>query len=241
MNRSSPSKGQLVLVVVLCVTASGVGVQLADPFAPTVAHPAGDPPTDPEAEPAEALHYALGQLNTTSYTLTVRLDRSGDRTRFWYSEVNYSERRVYFEVGPVSNNRSFYVYADGAWTRGPDRTWRHYGLFDRENRFQRSTTPAPFRPGTITAERTTVLNRTTDALWLRVSGDRQVAIPREVESAYVRYELDPESLRVRRAVAHDANGDVRAVYVFEDYEETSVDRPPGTRNFPVNLLSDLLR
>ena len=36
-------------------------------------------------------------------------------------------------------------------------------------------------------------------------------------------------------------GDVRAVYVVEGYGDTRVERPPGTRNLPVNLLSDLLR
>lgn len=241
MTRSLPSNGRVLLVVLVCVATAGAGVQLVDPFAPTVAQPVCEPPVDAEAEPTVTLRYAVGQLNATSYTLTVEIDENGDRTRFWYSEVNYSQRRVYFEVGPVTDTRSFYVHSDGAWTQDPGGTWRHYGLFDRENRFQRSTTPTPFRTADITADRTQVHNRTADALWLRVAGGGQVAIPRDVGTAFVLYELDPETLRLRRAVAHGPNGDVRAVYLLDDYGATSVERPDGTRDFPVNLLSDLLR
>lgn len=230
-----------ILLVVVCLAAVAAGVSLLDPFESAVADSVGEPPDEPG--PAEALRYSMATLNASDHTLTVTLHQSGERVRYWYGEVNYSQRRAYVEVGPTSQARAFYVHADGAWTRPPNGDWRHYGLFDRRNRFQRGTIPSAFRPAEVTSERAQVHNRTADALWIRVKGGRETAIPADDSTeVYTLYELDPQTYHLRRAVEFSESDDaVRVVYVVEGYEETRVKQPPGTRNLPVNLLSDLLR
>jgi hypothetical protein len=240
MNVPGPFGGRRLLLAVVCLVAVVAGVQLLDPFESAAADPVGDPPADPT--PAEAVRYGMATLDASDHALTVTLNQSGERLRYWHGAVNYSQRRAYVEVGPNDQVRAFYVHADGAWTKPPNGDWRHYGLFDLRNRFERSTMPSVFRPDAVAADRTRVHNRTADALWVRVDGGETTAIPRGgPDDGHVLYELDPETYHLRRAVERSPEGDVRAVYVVEGYGDTHVERPPGTRNLPVNLLSDLLR
>jgi hypothetical protein len=226
---------------VVCLAALGAGVQLLDPLEPAVAAPVGDPPEDPS--PSEAVQYSLATLNASDHELTVTLNQSGERIRYWHSEVNYSQQRAYVEIGPASQARAFYLHADGAWTKPSNGDWRHYGLLDRRNRFQQTTMPSAFRPSAVTSERTQIHNRSADALWVRVDGRNDTAIEgTESTDVYTLYELDPETYRLRRAVAFNAGTEtVRAVYTVDGYGDTRVEQPPGTQNLSVNLISDLLR
>jgi hypothetical protein len=241
MNVPGPFGGRRLVLAVVCLVAVVAGVQLLDPFESGVGpEPVGDPPTAPT--PAEAVRYSMATLDASDHALTVTLNQAGERLRYWRGTVNYSQRRAYVKVGPTDRVRAFYVHADGAWTKPPNGEWRHYGLFDRRNRFERSTMPTVFRPSAVAADRTRVHNRTGDTLWVRVDGGETTAIPRDGPAdGHVLYELDAETYHLRRAVERSPEGDVRAVYVVEGYGETRVERPPETRSLAVNLLSDLLR
>lgn len=242
MRGSLPASGRRIALAVVVLVALVGAVQLLDPFEPNLAEPVGEPP--PGDEPAEVLRYAIARLDATSYTLTVRRNDSGTLRRFWYSEVNYTERETYLELGPADFATRFYFHADGGWVSHPDRAWRHGGVFDLANRFSEATVPVVYDRDAIRADRTAVHNRSADALWIRVDGktQNQLTAPGPPGEAYTLYELDPETGRLRRSVEYSAaTGAVRNVYAFEDYGRTTVSRPPGTRDLPVNLLSDLLR
>lgn len=237
----SVTKGRLALVVA-CLLALVVGVQLADPAESSVARPVGDPPD--ESRPADLLRHSIARLNATAYTLTVSVNDSGSRERVWHSKVNYTEQETSLELGADDAATRLYFHSDGGWVKHPTYDWRHGGVFDRTNQFGRATVPVPYRSGTIRADSTRIHNRTDDALWIRVDGKRQNAItnPSAPGDAYTLYELDSDTYRLRSSVEYASATDaVRNVYVFEKYGRTTVPRPSGTRDLPVNLLSDLLR
>lgn len=231
-----------IAVAVLVVLGVLVGVQLLDPFQSPVSEPVGDRPAGDE--PAEVLRYAIDTFDATAYELTVTVVDDGDGRRFLHAEINYTERELYYEFGPADRPTRFYFHADGGWVNHPGRNWVHGGLFDLENRFATASKPEPYDPEAIRWDRVRVHNRSADALWLRVDGADQNRItnPGAPGEAYTLYELDPETFRLRRSVEYAAASDtVRNVYVFDGYGRTPVERPDGTRDVLVNLVSDLLR
>lgn len=242
MRGSLPASGRRIALAVVVLVALVGAVQLLDPFEPNLAEPAGEPPAGDD--PAKVLRYAVAQLDATSYTLTVSVNDAGNLTRFSRTKVNYTERELSLVVGHGDLATRFYFHADGAWAKPPNHDWRHGGVFDPRNRFREAARFNPYRRGAIRPGLTRFHNESESALWIRVDGKRQndVTDHGPPGDAYTLYELDPKTYRIRRSVEYSAaNGTVRNVYVFEDYGRTTVSRPPGTRDLPVNLLSDLLR
>jgi hypothetical protein len=242
MSRLPATNTRLLFVVFACVLGVVVGVQLLDPLEPAPTESLGEAPS--EDRPAALLNYSIAQLRTTSYTLTVTVADDGDRVPVFYGEMDYPDGEYYYRTGFGEVWTRVYVYPDGAWVKPPEGDWRHQGLVPVDSPRAGEAEARPFRPEYVRPTRTRVHNRTADALWIRVDGNRQHAIVSRgpSETAYTLYELDPETYRVRQSITYNrSSGAVQAVYQFRRYGETEVSRPAGTRNVPVNLLSDLLR
>lgn len=242
MSRLPVTHRRHLFIALACVLGVVVGVQLLDPLDPAPPEPVGEAPS--EQRPAALLNYSIAQLRTTSYTLSVTVADDGDRQEVFYAEMDYPDGEYYYRAGFGDVWTRVYVHPDGAWVKPPERDWRHQGLVPINSPQAGERQARPYRAEYVRPNRTSVHNRTADALWIRVDGNRQNAIGSQSvsESVYTLYELDPETYRIRRAIAYDRDtGATQAVHRFERYGATEVSRPAATRDFPVNLLSDLLR
>ncbi|PSQ42472.1 hypothetical protein BRD17_08690 [Halobacteriales archaeon SW_7_68_16] len=81
----------------------------------------------------------------------------------------------------------------------PERDWRHQGLIPVNGPRAGEPLARPYRAEYVRPNRTSVHNRTADALWIRVDGNKQNAVGSwgVSETAYTLHELDPETYRIR--------------------------------------------
>jgi hypothetical protein len=228
-------------IVVLLGLSIAVGVQLADPF-----DARSPPPEKPSGNPTgvEMLTYSFEQLETADYTYDVTYVRSsGEREQFVRARIDHSDEEYEF-TGPLgASGSAYYGNENGAWARTGENEGTHLGVFETGLRYENFPFRTPFDAEALRAAETTVVNRTTDAVVVRVDSTAQNAITDESSAdAYTVYRLDASSYELRTATEHSTvdGEEVETVIEISKRDATQVERPSATKNPLLDLLGDLV-
>lgn len=227
----------VVAVLALCI---GLGVQLADPL-----EASSPPPQQPgsDADGVELLAYSFAELETADYTYDVTYVRSsGEREQFVRARIDHSDREYEF-TGPLGpGGTAYYGNANGAWARTGDDEWSHLGVFETGWHYENFPFRTPFDADALSADETTVVNRSADVVVVRVNSTAQnVVTDASSADAYTIYRLDASTYELRSATEHETieGESVETVVDISKRDATQVRRPSATEDPLLELLGDL--